>query len=122
MATVERPTIQVDSAPFECLRCHRILTGISNMTGLNLVPESAYEALEIVDGAANVCIYCASVAIFVIDRGNIKLRYPRADERLALAQNVVINTLVKGIRWKWLVDLLAGREMWNDARRLPVHD
>lgn len=105
------PVIPVNSQPFECLRCNRKLTGASNITALRGQPTSAYEALEIMEGAANVCIYCASIAFFVIDRGNIKLRYPRADERLQLAQNETVQAVAKFIRWRWLIDLMAGREL-----------
>lgn len=104
-----RPVFPVDSQPFECLRCNRKLTGASNVTGLKGQPTSVFEALEVMDGAANVCIFCSSIAFFVIDRGNIKLRYPRADERLELAQNEIVQTVVKAVRWRWLVALMTGR-------------
>lgn len=81
------------------------------MTGLKGQPASVLEALEIMDGAANVCIYCSSIAFFVIDRGNIKLRYPRADERLELAQNEIVQTVVKAVRWRWLLEMMAGRQL-----------
>lgn len=98
--------IEIKSDHYCCLRCGEELDGATNITGELLPDASAFEALEAMDGAANVCVYCTNVAIFVIDRGVVKLRWPRADERLELADDELVQRTVQVFRGLWLVRLL----------------
>lgn len=108
----DRP-IELPSLAPKCLRCGQKLTGATCITDHLNPRASVYEALEAIDGAVSVCAYCTAIGIFVVDRGDVKLRWPRADERLELAGHTRVQTAVRVFRGHWLINLLT--EMYGSS-------